>query len=422
MSDTAIRIQGLGKQYRIGASRPKYRTLRGALINVAKIRLPRFKRTVASLHRTKTFWALKDLSMQIGFGEVVGIVGRNGAGKSTLLKIISGITEPTMGTVEIYGRIGSLLEVGTGFHPELTGRENIYLNGAILGMKRSDLKRQFDEIVAFSEVERFLDTAVKHYSSGMYVRLAFAVAAHLEPEILLVDEVLAVGDAAFQRKCLGKIKDIGKEGRTVLFVSHNLAMILKLCQRCIWLDAGKTVMDGDPSSVVERYYSYGLIARGERIWDNLSEAPGDDHLRLISARIQNNEGKTINIVDIVKGFCIQLDYQVFRPISDVALEVWLHDSNGTVVFVTGDRDKREPGFVREPGFYRSECVVPGDFLNSGSYYVGIHGHVLGIKVIFSEDNVLQFDVLQSVAIAGEAYRRLGFVRPLFDWSIRRLGP
>src|SRR5213080_5364929 len=255
MSDVAIRVAGLGKQYQIGGDRKPYKTIRESITDMVLDPLRRLRAGLSAdaLNGEHAFWALKDVSFEVNRGEVVGIIGRNGAGKSTLLKILSRITEPTEGQAEIVGRVGSLLEVGTGFHPELTGRENVYLNGAILGMKRSEIDRRFDEIVAFSEIERFLETPVKHYSSGMYARLAFSVAAHLEPEILLVDEVLAVGDAAFQKKCLGRMEQLSGTGRTVAFVSHSMPSVLRLCPRVILLDAGHLTADGGGSHVVEEY-------------------------------------------------------------------------------------------------------------------------------------------------------------------------
>ncbi len=255
MSDTVIRVENIGKKYLIGHQQSeKYTALRDVIANGAKNLFNSFQKPKSQIpNSTEEFWALKDVSFEVKQGDVVGVIGHNGAGKSTLLKILSRITEPTEGKATIYGRVGSLLEVGTGFHPELTGRENIYLNGAILGMKRGEIERQFDEIVAFAEVEKFIDTPVKRYSSGMYLRLAFAVAAHLEPEILLVDEVLAVGDAAFQKKCLGKMEDVAKVGRTVLFVSHNMAAISALCRRCIYLNAGSIQTDGQPDKVIVHY-------------------------------------------------------------------------------------------------------------------------------------------------------------------------
>jgi lipopolysaccharide transport system ATP-binding protein len=259
MSDVAIRVEGLGKLYRLG-KRERYRTLRDTIVDTLAAPFRRL-RSGRSKNGPETMWALKDVSFEVKPGEVVGIIGRNGAGKSTLLKILSRITEPTEGEAEIHGRISTLLEVGTGFHPELTGRDNIYLNGAILGMHRAEIARKFDEIVAFAEIEKFLDTPVKHYSSGMYVRLAFAVAAHLEPDILVVDEVLAVGDAEFQKKCLGKMSDVALAGRTVLFVSHNMAAIETLCPRSIHLASGALVGDASTRQVITEYLQNRASAR-----------------------------------------------------------------------------------------------------------------------------------------------------------------
>ena len=253
MGEIAIQVERLGKKYRIGTPQVPYRTLRDGVMGVLTHSLRRFRNSTSSKQNSEILWALKDVSFEIKHGEVLGIIGRNGAGKTTLLKILSHITEPTEGRAILHGRVGSLLEVGTGFHPELTGQENIYLNGAILGMKREAIRRRFDEIVAFAEVERFIDTPVKRYSSGMYLRLAFAVAAHLEPEILLVDEVLAVGDAAFQRKCLGKMGNVAREGRTVLFVSHNMGAIVSLCNRCLLIEKGSLTQDGNSSQVTGIY-------------------------------------------------------------------------------------------------------------------------------------------------------------------------
>ena len=257
MSKTAIRVENLGKQYNIGAPQIKYQTLRDKMADAVK------RREKAADHY---IWALKDVSFEVKEGQVLGVVGRNGAGKSTLLKILSRVTEPTEGSIEIRGRVGSLLEVGTGFHPELTGRENIFLNGAILGMKRIEIDKKFDEIVDFSEVEKFIDTPVKRYSSGMYLRLAFAVAAHLEPEILVVDEVLAVGDAEFQKKCLGKMSDVAQQGRTVLFVSHNMSAVLRLTQETLVIDHGKLLMRGPTPEAIDYYLSKGLTEEGQKVW------------------------------------------------------------------------------------------------------------------------------------------------------------
>jgi lipopolysaccharide transport system ATP-binding protein len=280
------------------------------------------------------FWALKDVSFEIKQGDRVGIIGRNGAGKSTLLKILSRITEPTSGKISIKGRVASLLEVGTGFHPELTGRENIFLNGAILGMDRFEIKRKFDEIVAFAEVEKFLDTPVKRYSSGMYVRLAFAVAAHLEPEILIVDEVLAVGDAQFQKKCLGKMEDVAdREGRTVLFVSHNLASLAKLCPRAILLVKGEKWLDDSSNEVIEEYINTGKEASGEVVWQNWQEAPGNGRIRLHAVRVVA-DGEVTADVAINQVFQVEVEFWNFKPDLEISTSIHLLDKTGVCILAS----------------------------------------------------------------------------------------
>jgi lipopolysaccharide transport system ATP-binding protein len=307
----AIRVENLSKLYEIGEVQQPYRTLRDTVSDNFLRPFRAFRRKSAEEREATSIWALKDLTFEIGQGEVVGIIGRNGAGKSTLLKVLSRITEPTTGCADIYGRVGTLLEVGTGFHNELTGRENIYLNGAILGMKRADIQRQFDAIVAFAEVEKFVDTPVKHYSSGMYLRLAFAVAAHLEPEILLVDEVLAVGDIAFQKKCLGKMGDVARQGRTILFVSHNMGAVRSLCEKGVVLNAGQLLSVGDIASSIETYHT--LVAAGEKQEDaaGARRGPGFSHVKLEhheGSTIQQSDpielGVTLNIAQEVAGFTI----------------------------------------------------------------------------------------------------------------------
>ncbi len=295
MSDIAITAEKISKKFYIGRRQEKYKTLRDTIADAVKSPLRKAGNLLRG-HATgaaelnEAIWALEDVSFQVRRGEVIGIIGRNGAGKSTLLKILSRITEPTAGYAELRGRVGSLLEVGTGFHPELTGRENVYLNGAILGMRRAEINRNFDQIVAFAEVEKFIDTPVKHYSSGMYLRLAFAVAAHLEPEILIVDEVLAVGDASFQKKCLNKMEDVGKQGRTVLFVSHNMPAVTNICERVILLDNGRVSLDGTAHQVVSKYLGSGTNAMAAREWGDPQTAPGGEIARLLAVRVKTEDG------------------------------------------------------------------------------------------------------------------------------------
>ena len=297
MSELAIRVEGLGKRYQIGAREASYRTLRETLVDLAMVPVRRAKsvlRSDSSAPSSRSIWALRDISFEVNRGDVVGIIGRNGAGKTTLLKILARITPPTQGTIDLYGRVGSLLEVATGFHPELTGRENIYLNGAILGMKQAEIKRRFDEIVAFAEFEEFLDTPVKHYSSGMYVRLAFAVAAHMDPEILLVDEVLAVGDINFRRKCLGRMRDIRASGRTVLFVSHDMSSIRQLCPRALWLEDGSIKEQGPAEEITIQYEaeSYGKIASTDGRFERVPTPASNFYIKWVELRDGSGELQT----------------------------------------------------------------------------------------------------------------------------------
>ena len=315
MGEAVIRVDGLGKCYRLGDRQESYKTLRDALAAAARKPFRVIRRLLRAedggLASATNSGLSKDVSFEVQRGEVLGVIGRNGAGKSTLLKILSRITEPTEGGADIHGRVGSLLEVGTGFHPELTGRENIYLNGAILGMKRAEIESKFDEIVAFAEVERFIDTPVKHYSSGMYLRLAFAVAAHLEPEILLVDEVLAVGDAAFQKKCLGKMSDVASRGRTVLFVSHNLAAINQLCDRCLVLEGGRLERDASSAECVDYYLRAGTTDAGTIDTDTLSARGGTGGGWISRVEIVDKAGQRTNSVGIGEPFTVRLQ-AIFR--------------------------------------------------------------------------------------------------------------
>jgi lipopolysaccharide transport system ATP-binding protein len=419
MSEIAIHVENLGKQYRIGARRQNYGMLRellgGALLSPIR-GLGRRLRGRRRVEPGAMIWALHGVSFDVRRGEVVGIIGRNGAGKSTLLKILSRITEPTAGFADIYGRVGSLLEVGTGFHPELTGRENIYLNGAILGMRRVEIENKFDEIVAFSEVEQFIDTPVKHYSSGMYLRLAFAVAAHLEPEILMVDEVLAVGDAAFQKKCLGKMGSVAQQGRTVLFVSHNMGAITQLCERTLWIDGGGLKMSGPSTEVVSAYLSAGT--QGQAAWINAASPAPDAEVQLKSASVLSADGQPAAIVDFDSPFKVEIVCDVRMPVRDLSVTYQLTDSQGTLVFEAMDTDVPEwKGRVREPGRYVATCQVPQHFLKPGRYHMTLVAFIEYVKVIERQEGVLTFDVSEV------GYRlnpgRLGVVSPVLDWEVNR---
>ncbi len=370
---------------------------------------------------SEDFWALKNVSFEIRRGEVVGIIGRNGAGKSTLLKILSRITEPTEGRVRLRGRVASLLEVGTGFHGELTGRENIFLNGAILGMSKVEIRRKFNEIVAFSEVEKFLDTPVKRYSSGMYVRLAFAVAAHLEPEILIVDEVLAVGDAEFQKKCLGKMQDVAaKEGRTVLFVSHNMAAINRLCQRAILLEKGAVAVEGKTATVVEKYLQTGAGNKVQFIPDPAVRV-GNDAVALLALAVRgpdNDMGPSFVSSAALK---VEIIYHVSKPVRGLRVGFNLYCADGTLVFNSADAvgnedDHDERSYL--PGVYASVCAIPAGFLNRGQYSIAVGSDVPGGTNFYCE-NVVFFSIEAGGGRNTREDNRPGLICPHFKWEILR---
>ena len=422
MSAPAIQINDLGKRYRYGGVAALNTSLRADITDWVK---GMFRKTEdrrpgtevngqrspvsgplsssASRHPTfheiherhvaadpNYFWALKDINLEIQQGEVVGIIGRNGAGKSTLLKILSRITPPTTGRVTYHGRIASLLEVGTGFHRELTGRENIFLNGSILGMKRAEIARKFDEIVAFAEVEKFIDTPVKFYSSGMYVRLAFAVAAHLEPEILVVDEVLAVGDASFQKKCLGKMGDVARQGRTVLFVSHNMGAVLRLCSRCLWIDGGRIIMDGPASEVVAAYNKQGLSNQSERQWTE-GDRPGNDTMKLCAARVCQPAGVRTASVDITQSFDIEIETETFRELKDAGVALRVLTEDGQTVLHTANVFGGL-NCTWSIGRRVWVCRLPAYTLNAGTYVLAVAGDIPNIRILFAEENVLSWRV------------------------------
>ena len=366
MSDIAVRVQNLSKEFRIGLRAERYKTLRDSIASIATapFRLLRHRKRAEG---DDLLLALDDVSFEIRSGEVVGIIGRNGAGKSTLLKILSRITEPTRGFAEIHGRVGSLLEVGTGFHPELTGRENIYLNGAILGMRRAEIERKFDEIVAFSEVEQFIDTPVKRYSSGMYLRLAFAVAAHLEPEILLVDEVLAVGDADFQKKCLGKMGDVAQEGRTVIFVSHNMPAVQALCTRAILLRHGAVAVDGGTGDVLREYLGHLLATAAQAFSADNPDRRGDGTIRLTGARVLDADGRPVE--RLVAGTPMTLEFSYDNPAGAERADILLAIVNHLGITVS-HMSTRIAGFNVEmapTGVVR--CRIPTLPLPRGEYRV-----------------------------------------------------
>lgn len=407
-----IQTENLGKTYRVAHqdNRVQYRALRDVITQKAKNLMRKSRQAIRSSESFEEFWALKDVSLQVEQGEVVGVIGRNGAGKSTLLKILSRITEPTEGRVRIKGMLASLLEVGTGFHPELTGRENIFLNGAILGMKRTEIKRRFDEIVAFAEVEKFLDTPVKRYSSGMYVRLAFAVAAHMEPEILIVDEVLAVGDAAFQRKCLGRMGAVSREGRTVLFVSHNMAALRSLCTRAVWLDHGQLKECGGTSDVINHYLKTNTANNLESKWENSVAAPGDERVRLRSVRVipQGDCGDQITVHTPLR---IEFSYWNYVPDEVLNVAIFLYNLEEVCVFnIASDFEPRPVGLIQHT------VEIPGDFLNTGSYYVNMLIVKDASRAILQQKYVVAFEVLEG-EISGNWYGRIpGAVRPKLNWK------
>ncbi len=426
MNDLAIRVEDLGKRYRIGTAPERYKTLRDSIIagvNAPIQRLRRGTSLTASSKETSTIWALRNISFEVHQGKVLGIVGRNGAGKSTLLKILSRVTEPTEGSAEIHGRVGSLLEVGTGFHPELTGRENIYLNGAILGMKRAEIDRKFDEIVSFSEVEQFIDTPVKRYSSGMYLRLAFAVAAHLEPEILVVDEVLAVGDAEFQRKCMGKMSDVAATGRTVLFVSHNMSAVLRLTEETMVLDKGQLVYRAPTPQAVDYYMAAGFTGSGERQWTS-AEIPADAAPFVpLAIRLRDNHGRVADTLRSTEPFSVEVEYRLDRSITGLRVGIYLLTMRGEYVFTSFDLDNPqqfEQMGVRSEGRYISRCTIPANTLNEGRYILSVNASSFRIKRYFWDDRALAF-TMDATGAPGKQWPepRMGPVRPALDWVIER---
>jgi lipopolysaccharide transport system ATP-binding protein len=412
----AIRVSHLSKQYRLGGPQESYHTLRDAIVNSLKAPMKVFHKAPP----VEGFWALKDVSFDVEPGEVVGIIGRNGAGKSTLLKILSRITTPTEGTVELHGRVGSLLEVGTGFHPELTGRENIYLSGSILGMKRREIDAKLDEIIKFSEIEKFLDTPVKRYSSGMYVRLAFAVAAHLEPEILLVDEVLAVGDAAFQKKCLGKMGDVAKEGRTVLFVSHQMDMVRALCKSGYWLDNGQIRRSGYINEVLESYIGATNILSSGVIFENTPDY--NYPLQILSIAIYDENNHLKQQFDVFEKIILNVTYIVRKPLEGSHVKIEIKKSN-SILFWSFDTDRYENYLdMRSVGRYHSRIEIPGGLLKPGVYQISAGTGIANLNAIEDITDCLTFEVQllsKGSTFLSYADKRPGLIVSPLKWETKK---
>ena len=410
-----INAENLGKKYFIrNGKAPRYRSLRDEIMM--------FVRQGPKREKFQEFWALSEIDFKINQGEKVGIIGKNGAGKSTLLKLLSRVTEPTTGQIKVRGRISSLLEVGTGFHPELTGRENIFLNGVILGMSRHEIRKKFDEIVYFAGVEQFLETQVKHYSSGMYMRLAFSVAAHLEPEVLVIDEVLAVGDADFQKKCLGKMEDISSSGRTVVFVSHSLQTVTSLCNRCILLDKGQILMDGHPSKVILEYLGGGHGV-GRVNFTSLSKPIGDEYVQLLFGEITDKEKNTLIETELGKPVNIRMGFRILKNSNHKFIPNFHFTvAGGVYAFVSS------PEIISElpVGDYIAECDIPQNLLNEGTYSVGLAlvSYEPGLSVHYFEQSALNINVRDSFH---ENNSRFGYgnvipgvVRPKLSWSVKQI--
>ncbi len=422
---TVIGVENVSKKYIIGhQNQGRYLTLRDTLAegvkSMGKHLLKLRDKTNESFEE---FWALNDISFEVKQGEKVGIIGRNGAGKSTLLKVLSRITEPTSGRIKMNGRVASLLEVGTGFHPELTGRENIFLNGAILGMTKAEIKKKFDEIVEFAEVEKFLDTPVKRYSSGMYVRLAFSVAAHLEPEILIVDEVLAVGDAQFQKKCLGKMSEVGSEGRTVLFVSHNLTAIKTLCDRAVLLEHGRLIVDKAAAEVIGQYMGGEQQSIVTREWHDEKTAPHTTATVLNRVALTNSLGRAVDEIYIDNAFNIEIEYTIRQEGVSVGLTVIVYDQENNCVFSSiNNLEKNWYGKPMPEGVYKSICQIPANFLNNGWFSLSINLFGKGFSDSVMTNEILRFEALDSPAVRGDYFGIFGgVIRPLLNWETNTLG-
>jgi lipopolysaccharide transport system ATP-binding protein len=440
--EVAVRVDGLSKLYRLGMREEVSDSLATALVSFLKSPLKNYRK-YRSLYDFRDvdesalqtgdgqlgsdlLWAVRNISFEVPRGQILGIIGANGAGKSTLLKMLSRITAPTSGRIEISGRVGSLLEVGTGFHPELTGRENIYLNGTILGMRKREVDEVFDQIVEFSGVERFLDTPVKRYSSGMKVRLGFAVAAHLDPEVLIIDEVLAVGDAEFKRKCLGKMESIGESGRTVLFVSHDMPSVTRLCQRVIMIDGGRIVRDGDPHEVVQAYLTTGKTRVASREWPEPESAPGGKVARLRAISIRDRQGQVVETADIRQPLYVHIEFDCLTPGRVLMPTFSLADDQGSIIFLSMDMEPSWQGRERPPGRYLCRVEIPGNLLSEGVMVVNTSTWEWEPRrrIEYHVPEAVAFQVVDSCE--GDSARGFypgnlpGAVRPKLDWQTVRL--
>ena len=420
MSNLAIRVENIGKEYHIFRETSRYVTLREKIMETIKSPV----KTLLNPTGSEKFWALRHVDFSLNHGQVLGVIGKNGAGKSTLLKILSRVVEPTEGTAEIHGRVGSLLEVGTGFHPELTGRENIYLNGAILGMRKSEIEQKFDEIVAFSEIEKFIDTPVKRYSSGMYMRLAFAVSAHLEPEILVVDEVLAVGDAEFQRKCLGKMSDVASEGRTVIFVSHNMSAIQRLTQECIVLEKGAMVLRARTPEAVDYYLTNDFSVSGERKYTAEENSDQSNPFKSIAVRVKNPRNQVTDQMLSVEPLTIEFEYELTADITGLRVGIYMMTSRGEYIFTsfdTDDPDKFQKFGTRKAGHYISSCTIPADTLNEGRFVIGLNASSYLVRRYFGDERAINFNINATGAPGMHWVEiRHGPTRPRLDWKIEEI--
>lgn len=438
MSETVIKAENLSKLYRLGEIHKQTNSIRDRISQKFKSFIHKRQRSAisgqssesSSVHsatstipssQDNSIWALKDVSFSVKKGEIVGIIGGNGAGKSTLLKILSRITRPTEGKVFIEGRVGSLLEVGTGFHPELTGRENVYLNGTILGMRKSEIRKKFNEIINFAEVEKFIDTPVKRYSSGMYVRLAFSVTAHLDQEILLVDEVLSVGDFGFQKKCIDKLKKMGNKNRTILFVSHNMTALANLCDRVILLDGGEILEDGPSQDVIHTYLQSGTNTIAEKKWIGIENAPGNEIVRMLAMRVRNEDGRTVEKIDIQNSVGIEIQYEVLKSDHKLVPSCLFYNEEGVKLFHTLDTELKWRSTSRPKGHYISTVWMPGNFFSEGRIYVDTGLATLNPEKVHCHiNNALAFQIFDSFhdnPTRGDFVGPLiGVVRPLLKWN------